>query len=111
MSQELDLANLRKLTEAGTPLARSTVLALLDRLEASEAETSKYRGLYDEAESAHTDAEAKLARVSGVHTPTNALMNPGRHERVVEVCTGCGTDDGNWQIFPCPTIRALGGAS
>lgn len=67
-----------------------TAIALLNRLQA---------------------AEAKLARVIGVHTPTNALMNPGRNERVVEVCTGCGTDDGNWQIYPCPTIRALDGAS
>ena len=27
----------------------------------------------------------------------------------VQVCTGCGQDDGNWQYWPCPTVRALGG--
>jgi hypothetical protein len=36
-------------------------------------------------------------------------MNPGPHERLVKVCSGCGTDDGNWQRWPCPTIRALDG--
>jgi len=48
-----------------------------------------------------------LADVLDVHAPTKALMNPGRHERLVEVCIGCGTDDGNWQVHPCPTRRAI----
>lgn len=54
------------------------------------------------------EAEAKVERVREVHEPIDAMLNPGRHERVVKVCTGCGTDDGNWQRWPCPTIRALG---
>lgn len=53
------------------------------------------------------EAEAKVERVREVHEPIDAMLNPGRHERVVKVCTGCGTDDGNWQRWPCPTIRAL----
>ena len=52
-------------------------------------------------------AEAKVERVREVHEPIDAMLNPGRHERVVKVCIGCGTDDGNWQRWPCPTIRAL----
>jgi len=48
-----------------------------------------------------------LDKVLAVHEPVDALMNPGRHERVVKVCTGCGTDDGNWQRWPCPTVRAV----
>ena len=114
MTQELDLANLRTLTEAGTPLAQPTVLALFDSLSeesaranrASEA-VNKQSEIFEQPTARSLAAEAKLSRVTAVHTPTNALMNPGRNERVVEVCTGCGTDDGNWQIYPCPTIRAL----
>ena len=56
------------------------------------------------------DRAKLLAAVEGVlevHDSTDALMNPGRHERVVKVCAGCGTDDGNWQRWPCPTITAV----
>lgn len=53
------------------------------------------------------ELRAKVERVREVHEPIDALLNPGRHERVVKVCIGCGTDDGNWQRWPCPTIRAL----
>lgn len=45
-----------------------------------------------------------------VHQPMDALMNPGRYERIVKVCTGCGTDDGNWQRYPCPTVNAINSA-
>lgn len=50
---------------------------------------------------------AAVDAVEAIHTPIDAVMNPGRHERIVKVCTGCGTDDGNWQRYPCPTITAL----
>ena len=53
------------------------------------------------------ELRAKVERVREVHEPIDALLNPGRHERVVKVCIGCGTDDGNWQRYPCPTIKAL----
>ena len=56
------------------------------------------------------DRAALLAAVDAVlavHQPIDAVMNPGRHERIVKVCTGCGADDGNWQRYPCPTIRAI----
>ena len=44
-------------------------------------------------------------RVREVHAPIDALNT--RYNQVQKVCTGCGTDDGNWQNWPCPTIRAL----
>jgi hypothetical protein len=50
---------------------------------------------------------AALIAALDVHEPVNALLNPGPHERVVKVCTGCGTDDGNWQRWPCPTVRVI----
>lgn len=111
-----------------------TVLALFDRLEASEAEASKYRGLYDEAESAHTDAErkatdlfnegirqkkraiaaeAKLARVREVYRAKETQQmryrntengNSSRYWVNVQMCSGCSAD------YPCPTIRALDGS-
>jgi len=46
-----------------------------------------------------------LAAIQELHEGVEALMNPGRHERLVKVCTGCGTDDGNWQHWPCPTRK------
>lgn len=50
-----------------------------------------------------------------IHQPLDAVMYTGAKQRMVEVCTGCGTDDGNWQRYPCPTVRvidsAVGGAS
>jgi hypothetical protein len=55
------------------------------------------------------DQEAAIRRVRDIHEGIDALMNPGPHERLVKVCSGCGTDDGNWQRWPCPTIRALDG--
>lgn len=54
------------------------------------------------------ELEAQLARVREVHQPIEALNV--RHDprgRLTQVCAGCGTDDGNWQVYPCPTIRAL----
>ena len=98
---------------SGVSLSGMTLNALLDRLEASEAEASKYRGLYDEAESAHTDTEAKLARVREVHRAKETQQmryrntengNSSRYWVNVQMCSGCSAD------YPCPTIRALGGA-
>jgi hypothetical protein len=42
-----------------------------------------------------------------VHQPTAAVMYSGSNQRMVQVCTGCGTDDGNWMRWPCPTVNAI----
>lgn len=40
-----------------------------------------------------------------IHKPLDALnMNSNR---IGQVCLGCGQDNGNWNEWPCPTIRAL----
>lgn len=54
-----------------------------------------------------TELEAASDRVRQVHEPIEALNVRYPGGRRTEVCTGCGTDDGNWQTYPCPTIRAL----
>lgn len=58
---------------------------------------------------------AALDACLAVHQPIEAVMYTGPQQRMVKVCTGCGTDDGNWQRYPCPTVRAIdstvGGAS
>lgn len=49
-----------------------------------------------------------LDAVLDVHQPVDALdvaSRPG--QQLTQVCTGCGTDDGNWQRWPCPTVRAI----
>lgn len=51
---------------------------------------------------------AAVERVQALHTPINAADYGVRNRgALVQVCTGCGQDDGNWQYWPCPTIRAL----
>lgn len=50
---------------------------------------------------------ALIAAVRAIHTPIDAAMYSGRDQRIVKVCTGCGTDDGNWERWPCPTERAI----
>lgn len=66
----------------------------------------KYRA--ETAESILRSANAALDRVRAIHEPIDAVMYNGERSYPRKVCTGCGTDDGNWQIWPCPTIRALG---
>ncbi|MES9565275.1 hypothetical protein [Rhodococcus baikonurensis] len=51
---------------------------------------------------------AAVERVQALHTPINAADYGVRNRgAITQVCTGCGQDDGNWQYWPCPTIRAL----
>lgn len=52
-------------------------------------------------------ASAAIERVRQIHQPLAAVMFAGGHQYPRQVCTGCGTDDGNWQTWPCPTIHAL----
>ena len=43
-----------------------------------------------------------------VHEPINAIdygVQP-RH-KLTQVCVGCGQDNGDWNYWPCPTIRAI----
>lgn len=60
-----------------------------------------------------TKRDAAVDGVLAVHQPFAAL--DVRVNRMRQVCTGCGTDGGNWQPYPCPTVRAvteaLGGAA
>lgn len=51
-----------------------------------------------------------IEKVREIHAPIDAAMYSGQQSRVVKVCTGCGTDDGNWTRWPCPTVRAIDSA-
>ncbi len=51
--------------------------------------------------------EAALA----IHQPIEAVNYGYSPQRLTRVCSGCGTDAGNWQIWPCPTVRALEGGA
>ncbi|GAA1337310.1 hypothetical protein [Arthrobacter roseus] len=50
---------------------------------------------------------AAIQRVRDIHAPMDAVMYAGKSQHVDLFCTGCGQDDGNWSIWPCPTIKAL----
>lgn len=55
------------------------------------------------------EARVAIDRVLDIHQPLDAVNYHGGGQRMTRVCTGCGTDNGNWQVYPCPTVRALGG--
>lgn len=48
-----------------------------------------------------------IEAVRALHSPADAAMYGGRNVYKVQVCTGCGQDDGDWQRYPCPTVRAI----
>lgn len=80
----------------------------------TESDVCKVHGITpgpSSMESAISIAEALVAaveRVQALHTPINAADYGVRNRgAITQVCTGCGQDDGNWQYWPCPTIRAL----
>lgn len=50
---------------------------------------------------------AAVEAVVEVHKPLHALDVGTRPAHHTNVCIGCGTDDGNWQVWPCPTIRSI----
>lgn len=52
--------------------------------------------------------ERALEGVREIHSPIQAVQYSGKRSYPRQVCTGCGTDGGNWQVWPCPTIRAIG---
>lgn len=52
-------------------------------------------------------AAAAVFAVRKIHEPVEALNYGVRNPSITQVCTGCGTDDGNWEVWPCPTIRAV----
>jgi hypothetical protein len=50
---------------------------------------------------------AALDAVLALHKPVDALMYGAKNAHKVQVCTGCGQDDGNWNRWPCPTVAAI----
>lgn len=48
-----------------------------------------------------------LQAVLAIHEPVDALHYGPKNSRKVQVCIGCGADDGNWNQWPCPTVRAV----
>jgi hypothetical protein len=50
---------------------------------------------------------AAIRGVLAVHGAIDAVQYLGARQIPRRVCTGCGSDDGNWQIWPCPTVRAI----
>jgi hypothetical protein len=73
---------------------------------------SKHNAVMATSEARRADAaEAAIQRVREIHEPIDAMNYGGRAPHQTRVCAGCGTDNGNWQIYPCPTVRALGVAN
>lgn len=54
-----NLEDFKGWVRAGIRVHPDHAIELADRVQSAEAEASKYRGLYDEAESAHAEAERK----------------------------------------------------
>lgn len=69
-----------------------------------------HHDLAEKAEELVHRAEIDAARIGAalkIHAPLEAVDERRGARR--KVCAGCGTDSGNWQIWPCPTVRALAG--
>lgn len=80
------------------------------RLDAIRSRADAYASHGTPGLHAPQDRAALLAALDAglaVHQPIDALMYSGPQQRMVKVCTGCGTDDGDWQRWPCPTVRAI----
>lgn len=56
------------------------------------------------------DHEAQIQRVRAIHAPIDAVAYTSKGQHLRLVCTGCGQDDGNWNTWPCPTIKSLEGS-
>lgn len=87
----------------------STVLALIGRVREAEAELLEahahfavQEGRLREAVTRAESAEATIARVRELHKPINRGAGGLK-------CSLCTTEDGFLELFPCFTIRALGG--
>lgn len=90
--------------------ARTDIPALIAEVERLRHQLSHVEVDRDHYKNQSAEVErlrAIVGRVREVHAPIDALNT--RYNQVQKVCTGCGTDDGNWQNWPCPTIRALEG--
>ena len=55
-----------------------------------------------------TDAIRAVLEVHRGVPAINTTAPPGL--QACKVCAGCGTDAGNWQQWPCPTVQAVGQA-
>lgn len=55
----------------------------------------------------HNPLVAAVRAVLDVHDSIDAVQYAGSRQIPRRVCTGCGTDAGNWQVWPCPTVRAI----
>lgn len=57
------------------------------------------------------NSELRAARdaVLAIHQPVDALNLGARNAHKMQVCSGCGQDDGNWNVYPCATVRAIRG--
>lgn len=105
----------------GMLAARIAVELLKDRARIAELETLSEQAWGDGVAGRHlleeradrfrtrvAELEAQADRVRQVHQPIEAVnMRHNPRGQLAYVCSGCGTDDGNWQVYPCPTIRAL----
>ena len=57
-----------------------------------ETELGKAKNALAAAEVRAAEAEAVIAEARAVHKPIDAAMYSGRDQRIVKVCTGCGTE-------------------
>lgn len=68
---------------------------------------SGYRAGSQDSPTENTAIRALIDAARALHKPLDALNT--NSNRIGQVCLGCGQDNGNWNEYPCPTIRALGG--
>ncbi len=55
------------------------------------------------------EANRRIDAALELHSPIDALDRGRKNAHKVQVCKGCGQDDGNWNRWPCATVTALRG--
>lgn len=104
MTSELDLEQLEKVARGTQPQMDGPWASLANRFHVATFDPPTVLALIARLRK----AEAKVERVEAIHRPMRVVLYPGTGERVMEVCAECRTRSGDWQRWPCPTIRALG---
>ena len=67
--------------------------------------TSERDGALSRNDSLIDAQEVVRRRIEEIHKPIDALNTSVN--QIQQVCRGCGQDNGKWNEWPCPTIRAL----
>ena len=102
-----EIVSLRAQRDGEGDVASGTLWRAERDLAITRNEHAAQKALHRDAASAAEDAVRRIDAALALHAPVDALHYGPKNTHKVQVCTGCGQDDGNWNQWPCATVRAL----